>query len=244
MGLSYTEIFKYSDILNPVSVTTLLSAGKLARLGSRSTILDLGSGKAFPSLLWASTFGARVEGFDTNKSYVDYANSRAKMLNLSDRAKYSCQDIGGLRLDGKRDVIASLGLGIAQAYGDCSNGLKSFKNMLHKDGFLIFAEPAWSKKPVSQQVLKTIGEVESNLLTRNEMQQLMEESGFQVLGHFSSSKEDWELYVRPVFAALQEIIESKDELADEARRVMNGFKAEYDAVDQHWNMLLWVAKNR
>jgi hypothetical protein len=38
------------------------------------------------------------------------------------------------------------------------------------------------------------------------------------------------------------IIESKSELADEARKVMNGFKTEYDAVGQHWNMLLWVAK--
>jgi hypothetical protein len=74
------------------------------------------------------------------------------------------------------------------------------------------------------------------------MRQLMGESGFQVLGHFVSSKEDWELYVRPVYTAMHEIIESNSELADEAQKVMNGFKAECDAVGQHWNMLLWVAK--
>jgi cyclopropane fatty-acyl-phospholipid synthase-like methyltransferase len=242
MKLSYTEIFKHSDLLNPVSATTLLSAGKLARLGPKSVILDLGSGKAFPSLLWASTFGAKVEGFEMNKSYVDYANARARMLNLSHRAKYSCGDVKGLRLDGKHDVIASLGLGIAQVYGNYNDALRSFKTMLHKNGFLILAEPAWSRKPVSQHVPETLGETESSFLTENEMQQLIEESGFRVLGHFASSKEDWELYVRPVFTALQEIIENRDELADEAQKIMNGFKAEYDAVDQHWNMLLWVAK--
>jgi len=57
MRLSYTEIFKYSDILNPISQTTLLSAGKLARLEPKKIVLDLGSGKGFPSLMWASIFG-------------------------------------------------------------------------------------------------------------------------------------------------------------------------------------------
>jgi cyclopropane fatty-acyl-phospholipid synthase-like methyltransferase len=218
-------------------------AGKLAQLEPKSVILDLGSGKGFPSLLWANTFGARVEGFDINKNYVEYANSRAKMLNLSHRVKYSCKDIRELRLDRKYNVIASLGLGIAQVYGDNSNALKTFKTMLHKDGILIFAEPVWLKKPVSSEVLKILGEAEESLLTEAEMRQLMGESGFKVLGHFVSSKEDWELYVRPIYTAMQEIIESKSELADEAQKVINDHKAEFDAVGKHWNVLLWVAKN-
>jgi len=217
-------------------------AGKLAQLEPKNLILDLGSGKGFPSILWANTFGVRVEGFDINKNYVEYANLRAKMLNLSSRVKYSCEDVRELRLDRKYNVVASLGLGIAQAYGDNTGALEIFKTMLHKDGILIFAEPVWLKKPVSSEVLKALGEAEDHLLTEAEMWQLMEESGFQVLGRFVSSKEDWELYVRPVYTAMREIIDSKSELADEAREVMNGLKAECDAVGQHWNMLLWVAK--
>jgi ubiquinone/menaquinone biosynthesis C-methylase UbiE len=242
MKLSYTEIFKHSDILNPVSATSLLSAGKLAQLEPKSMILDLGSGKAFPSLLWANTFGVRVEGFDIDKNYVEYANSRAKMLDLSHRVKYSCEDIRELRLDRKYGVVASLGLGIGQVYGEYSDALKIFKTMLHKDGILILAEPVWLAKPVSSEVLKALGEAEDSFLTEAGTRQLMGESGFQVLGQFVSSKEDWELYVRPVYTAMHGIIESKSELADEAQKVMNGFKAESDAVGKHWNMLLWVAK--
>jgi cyclopropane fatty-acyl-phospholipid synthase-like methyltransferase len=230
-------------MLNPISATTLLLAGKLAQMEPKSVILDLGSGKAFPSLLWASTFGARVEGFDINKNYVEYANLHAKMLNLSQRVKYSCKDIRELKLDRKYNMVASLGLGVAQVYGDNSNALKTFKTMLHKDGVLILAEPVWLKKPVSSEVLKVLGEAEESLLTEAEMRHLMGETGFQVLGHFVSSKEDWEIYVRPVYTAMQEIIESKSELADEAQKVMNDHKAEFDAVGQHWNMFLWVAKN-
>ena len=114
--------------------------------------------------------------------------------------------------------------------------------MLHNDGILILAEPVWLAKPVSSKVLEALGETEDSFPTEAGMLQLMGESGFQVLGHFVSSKEDWELYVRPVYTAMHEIIESKSELADEAQKVMNGFKAECDAAGQHWNMLLWVAK--
>jgi 2-polyprenyl-3-methyl-5-hydroxy-6-metoxy-1,4-benzoquinol methylase len=240
--LSYTEIFKYSDILNPISAASLLLAGKLAQLEPKSTVLDLGSGKGFPSLLWANMFGARAEGFDINKDYVAYANSRAKMLNLSHRVKYSCKDIKELRLDRKYDVVAFLGLGMAQMYGEKSDALKIFKTMLHKDGILILAEPVWLAKPVSSEGLKALGETEESFLTEAGLRQLIGESGFQVLGHYVSSKEDWELYVRPIYIAMQEIVKSKVGLADEAQKIMNGFKAEYDAVGQHWNILLWVAK--
>jgi len=242
MKLSYNEIFKHSDMLNPVSPTALFSAGKLAQLESQKIVLDLGSGKGLPSLLWASTFGVQVEGFDINKKYVEYANSRAKMLNLSHRVKYSCKDIKELRFNKKYDVVAFLGLGITHAYGNASDAMKTFKTMLHKDGVLILAEPVWLAKPVSPEALKALGEAENSLLTEFETQQLLEDSGFHVLGRFVSSKEDWELYVRPVYVAMHEIIESGSGLAEEALRVMNGFRAEYDAVGQHWNMVLWAAK--
>jgi len=242
MRLSYNYIFKYSDILDPVSLTALFSAGKLAQLEPKKIVLDLGCGKGFPSLLWASIFGVQVEGFDINQNYVGYANSRARMLNLSHRVKYNCEDVRELRLNRKYDVVASLGLGIAKTYGDVSDALRIFKTMLHKDGFLILAEPVWLMRPISSEVLKALGEVENSFLIKSGMQQLMEDLRFQVLGHFVSSKEDWELYVRPIYTAMHEIIENKSELADEAKRVIDGFKAEYDAVGQHWDMILWVAK--
>jgi cyclopropane fatty-acyl-phospholipid synthase-like methyltransferase len=178
MKLSYTEIFKYSDILNPVSPTTLLLAGKLAQLGPQKKVLDLGSGKGFPSLLWASVFGVRVEGFELNENYVKYANSRARMLNLSSRVEYSCRDIVESRLSRKYDVVASLGLGIAQVYGSNGDALRVFKTMLHKDGILVLAEPVWLAKPVSPKVLKAPGEVEDSLPTKPEMQELLLKSEF------------------------------------------------------------------
>jgi ubiquinone/menaquinone biosynthesis C-methylase UbiE len=244
MKLSYTEIFRYSDILNPVSPTTLLQAGKLAQLGPEKTVLDLGSGKGYPSLLWASVFRARVEGFDVNRSFVGYANSRAVMLNLSSRVKYICGDVKKLRLGKKYDVVASLGLGVARVYGSYSDALKVLKSMLHKGGILVLAEPVWLRRPVSPKVLGALGESENNLVTQAEMQELLLEYGFNELGDFVSLKQDWEIYVRPAYVALQEIIERESRFEDEAQKALDGFRTEYEIVGKHWNMVLWVARSQ
>ena len=93
MKLSYDEIFKYSEIFTPISSITLFKAGKLAELEQNKVILDLGSGKGSPSILWASLFGVNVEGYDVGPNFVQYANSRAKMLNLSNRVKFYFEDV-------------------------------------------------------------------------------------------------------------------------------------------------------
>jgi SAM-dependent methyltransferase len=245
MKLSFTEIFKYSDILNPVSQTMLLQAGKLAQLGPKKTVLDLGSGKGFPSLLWASVFGIRVEGFDVNESFVRFANSRAMMLNLSSRVEYSCRDIKDLRFSRKYDVVASLGLGITEVFGSYHDGLKAFKKMLLCDGVLVFAEPVWLAKPVPSSILKALDTDENSLVTKPEMQKLLKKSDFKELGNFVSSKEDWEIYIRPTYVAMREIInKSERKLAEEAQRVINGFRTEHDVAGQHWDMTLWVVKSQ
>jgi SAM-dependent methyltransferase len=242
MKLSFTEIFKYSDILNPISPAMLLKAGKLAKLEERKTILDLGSGKGLPSLLWASVFGVHIDGFEINRNYVKYANSRARMLNLADRVNYSCRDVQGLKFGRKYDVIASLGLGIGQVYGSIRNAFESFRTILVKQGVVIFAEPIWLAKPVPKKVLKGIGEGENSFPTKLEMQRSIETGSFNVLGNFVSSKEDWELYVKPTDVAMHEIVKNKTELAEDAQKIIDGFKAEYDFANRYWDMVLWVAK--
>ena len=166
------------------------------------------------------------------------------MLNLSSRVKYTCRDVKKLRLGRKYDVVASLGLGVARVYGSYGDALKVLKNMLNKDGVLVFAEPVWLKRPVPPKVLSALGVSEDNFVTQPEMQELLREYGFKKLGDFVSLKEDWEIYVRPTYVALQEIIERESRLENEAQKVLNGFRTQYEIVGKQWNMVLWVARSQ
>ncbi len=242
MELTYNDIFKYSDRLNPISSKTLFLAGKLAELGPEKTLLDLGSGKGFPSLLWASAFGVRVEGFDLNKEGVKYANSYGRLLNLEHLVKYLCRDVRRLKLSYKYDAVASLGIGIGEVYGTAKTALQNFRLMLNKGGFLILAEPVWLIKPVPKGVQKALKTSEESLCTKVEMERLIKDHNFEVRGSYVSTKEDWEYYVRPVNVAMRETMKGQPELLSECQAVINGFQAEYHAAGKYWDMILWVAK--
>ena len=242
MKLSFDGIFKYSDVLNPISPATLLKAGKLAELNPDKIILDLGSGKGTPALLWASLFGVKVEGYDFGPNFVQYANSHAELLNLSYRVKFFYKDIKELKVTRTYDAAAFLGLGAENIFGSIPKALKQLREMLHSDGILFFAEPIMLVKDVPIEVRENLGVVEEQFMTKSAFLNMIENSGFQVKGSFVSSKEDWELYIHPVNWAMNEIMKSSSELVEEARMVIKNFKAEYDAVDQYWNMILWVAK--
>lgn len=240
MTLSYDDVFKYSEILNPISSNTLFLAGKLAQLNPKKKVLDLGSGKGFPSLLWASLFGVQIEGYDLEEQFVEYANLHANLLNLSHQVMYYSKDVKELYVERKFDIVASLGLGIVQIYGTIHDGLKHLKKMLRLGGFLIFAEPIWLVKPVPSEILDCLGAVEDHFLTKPEFHKLIKDLGFHVKGCFISTKIDWDLYLNPVTRAMNEIIEIESELAEEAKMMRDSFKAEYDFVGQYWNMTLWV----
>jgi cyclopropane fatty-acyl-phospholipid synthase-like methyltransferase len=235
----YDEIFKYSDILNPVSLQTLLSAGKLAKLGSKKTLIDLGSGKGFPSLFLASTFGVQVEGLDLSEINVDHANSRAKLLSLSSRTKYFQQDLKGFVPSKKYDVVLSLGIE-PELYGGRKAAFDLFRNTLKESGVVLYTEPLWTKRPVNPHILKTLCSHEDSFLTLDEMQQLIRNMKFQELGHFVSSKDDWDLYVRPPIRALHEMIQAKKGPADDLQVFLDDFKMEYEAAGRDWDVALWV----
>lgn len=239
--LSFDDIFKHTDIFNPISLQTLHAAGKLAELGPEKTLIELGCGKGYPSLFWASTFGVQVEGIDIDKSYVDYANSKAKLLHLLDKAHFHCQNLRDFVPTKKFDVVSSLGIE-SDLYGGKAKAFGLFKSMLKEGGIIIFSEPVWRKRPVEPQILKSFRCTNESFLTMAEMDKLMRDNGLKQLEYFVASKEDWELYARAPILGLQEIIKSNNELAIEAESMLENFRTEYTAAGKHWDNVLWVLK--
>ncbi len=241
MRIPFEDIFKNTEIYNPISQQTLLSAGKFAQMDPGKTIIDLASGSGYPSLLWTSLFGVHVTGYDIGEKYVAYANTRAKMLNLEEKAQYFCQDLKNFTTEKKYDIVAALGFDVS-IYGSRIEALNRFKSMLKSNGTIILAEPYWIEKPVPQYLLKAFNLPQDSFITLQEMQQLLSKQGLKEIWHVSSIKEDWEIYVRPVFLTMQQYINDHPELTQDAQAIIDNFKTEYDAATKYWNMALWVLK--
>ena len=239
--ISYDEIFKYSDIFNPISLQTLQAAGKLANFAPGKTLVDLGCGKGFPALFWASIFGVQVEGFDRSQTYVDYSNARAKLLNLSHLACFFRQDLKSFQFTKKYDVVASLGVGV-EVFGGWFRAFKFFRSLLKDGGVVLFGEPVWTSRPVKPEVLRSLQCKEDTFLTLLETRRQLHDLNLQELGVYVASKDDWELYVRPPIIALQEIIKNKPDLAAEAQAFPADFRMEHEAAGRDWEMVLWALK--
>ncbi|MCW4005854.1 MAG: class I SAM-dependent methyltransferase [Candidatus Bathyarchaeota archaeon] len=241
MQLSFTEIFRNSDLLNPVSAKTLFSAGKAAGMAPGISVIDLASGKASPSLRWASTFGVTVEGYERSQVAVDYANARAKLLHLNEQAKYFCQDIADFTPNKKYDVVAALGFDV-YIYGGRTQALQKLKSMLKPDGTIILTEPIYTQKPVDPRVLKELGITQEAYLTLDEMQQTFTQNNLKIIYQNTSTKQDWEQYVQPLLTTLPQIIKEKPDLKADAQNMIDHFKAERDNAPQHWSVALWTLK--
>ena len=230
--IPFEEIFKNTEIFNPVSHQTLFSAGILAQMDPSKTIIDLASGRGYPSLLWTSLFGVQVTGYDIGKKYVAYANTRAKMLNLEEKAQYFCQDLKNFAPEKKYDIVSALGFDI-NIYGSRIEALNRFKSMLNSNGTIILAEPYWIEKPVPQCILKTFNVTQDSFITLQEMQQLLSQQKLKEIWHAISTKEDWEIYVRPIFLTMQQYINDHPELTQDAQAIIDNFKTEYAAATKY-----------
>jgi hypothetical protein len=66
---------------------------KLADVGPKDFVIDLGSGDGRIVLTAAKVFGARGFGVDINEKLVKEANESAKIQGIADRASFSTQDL-------------------------------------------------------------------------------------------------------------------------------------------------------
>jgi hypothetical protein len=202
----------------------------------------VGSGKGFPALLWSSTFEIQVIGFDFNSESVRHAKIQAELLHLSHRAKFTCRDVRELKPRRKYDVLACLGIALAEVYGSIMTPWETFKQMLKPDGFLVLAEPVWTLRPVPKKVQSDLGVPEDGLCTETEMNRMLEDCGYELIRFFVSTKEDWEFYVGPVYVAMQETARNRPELSNDSQALTKGFQAWYEAAGIYWDMCLWVAR--
>ncbi len=240
--MTWNDAFKHTNRLNPISVQTLLLAGKVAEFGPDKVLLDLGCGKGLPSLLWSSTFGIQVNGFDFNSESVRQANAQAELFHLSHRVKFTCHDVRELKSHRKYDVLACLGIGLTEVYGSIMVPLETFKQMLKPDGFLVLAEPVWLSQPVPKGVQKDLGLTEEELCSETKMNRILEDCGYELIRFIVSTREDWEFYVRPIYVSMKELARNRPELSNDSQALMKGFQAWYEAAGIYWDMCLWVAR--
>lgn len=143
-------------------------------IGNRKSIIDLGCGKGAVLINLAKKFDIKAIGVDIVESFINEAKNYAISHLVADKVEFKTEDIlETLKKSFKAD-IAIYGYD-SEILGDLKNTVQQLANIIKEDGYILL-EFMYSDQP------------DDELLSNKEMQNIIEQTGFQLLDRI-----DWDI---------------------------------------------------
>ncbi|HXG68618.1 MAG TPA: class I SAM-dependent methyltransferase [Blastocatellia bacterium] len=208
------------------SASTRKAFSMLADLPPQPKILDIGCGPGKQTLDLAALTDGEIIAVDNHQPYLDALEEQARQQGLSDRIRVMNTDMFALKFpEASFDVIWAEGsiyiIGFAR-------GLKEWKALLRKSGYLAASELTWLKPDPPDEARKYLEEaypamqdVEGNL-------QIIKDSGYKTVDYFALPESAWwDDYYAPLEGRLK-ILQEKYKGDEEALAVLEMERAEID----------------
>lgn len=171
-------------IMNPVSETKLILAGKYANLKPGMSVLDVGSGNGTLLHLWHKAFGICGTGIELQKESA----SRAKELLRGTGITVIEEDAAAYVPNESYDVVSVFGT--AFIFGGTEAALNHLAGYVKDGGCLVIGDRVWKKTVVPPEFAREWAEVP----TAFELTSAARELGFTLTGMISASSDDWDRY--------------------------------------------------
>ena len=166
-----------------------LELGDNMKLGKDSSILDIGSGLGGPARTLAEEYGCHVTGIDLTQAFCDAAQQMSKWVNLDGRVTFQQGDATSLPFAGNQ-FDAAMTIHVAmnilakdKMYSEAkrvikSGGIFAVYDVLQGEGGDVLFPVPWARKPSI-----------SHLVTRDELEALLTQVGFEILQINDSTEE-------------------------------------------------------
>jgi SAM-dependent methyltransferase len=177
------------EIQNPTSEEKLLLLGKRLRLGSKSRVLDIASGRGGPALILAREFGCRIDGIEIAPEFYATAVERAQGRGLSQLVSFRLADASQETLPvAEYDVAVCLGASFV--YGSLADTVEALAPAVKPGGHVVVGEPFWRRLPLPDDY-EHRGDPWTTLA---DTVVIFETSGLPVVSVIASSEDDWDRY--------------------------------------------------
>ena len=166
-----------------------LELGCQMNLGKDSDVLDIGSGLGGPARTIAQEYGCRVTGIDLTQAFCDAARQLSKWVNLDSRVMFQQGDATSLPFeDNQFDAAMTIHVAMNipakdKMYTEAKRVIKSggvfavYDVLKGEGGDVLFPVP-WAREPSI-----------SHLVTHDEMEALLTQSGLEILQINDSTEE-------------------------------------------------------
>jgi ubiquinone/menaquinone biosynthesis C-methylase UbiE len=166
-----------------------LELGRQMNLREDSDVLDIGSGLGGPARTIAQEYGCHVTGIDLTQAFCDAALQLSKWINLDSHVMFQQGDATSLpfkenQFDTAMTIHVAMNIPAKdKMYAEAkrvikSDGIFAVYDVLKGEGGDVLFPVPWAREPLI-----------SHLVTRNEMEALLTQAGFEVLQENDSTEE-------------------------------------------------------
>jgi len=189
----YDIIHRYHAIMNPVDEAKLDLLFDLLRLGPKSKIIDIGSGKGEMLIRLAEKYSVKGIGIDKSPYSIRDAEKRKKERLPGADLKFLEMDGASYKPDEGQLADLSMCIGASWIYDGYRNTIRALSRMTKPLGYVMSGEPYWRKEP-PEEYLKVEAFPKSLFDTHVGNATSGEKEGLRLIYTLDSSEESWDRY--------------------------------------------------
>lgn len=233
-------------IHNPFTPDKYDTLGRVLRLESGASVLDLGSGSGEMLCTWARDFGITGTGVDMSQLFYEQAKRRAEELDVADQVRFIHDDATGYVANEKVDVAACVGA--TWIGGGVSGAIELLSKSLVSNGIILIGEPYWRRKPQSEAAIKGCGAGRlSDFLMLPELIAGFGDLGYDVVEMVLADLEGWDRYEAAKWLTMRRWLEHNpdDDFAPNVRSQLSSEPTRYASYTREyvgWDVFALMAR--
>ncbi len=188
MLIRLAEIYENTEILSPIDMETWDQIAKTCGLAPQARVLELASGKGAFGLHLARRFACRVDGFDINPEFVDYAKQRTSEQSLTARVTFTCHDVNSLSVE---QAAYDLGVSLGALYIFRGAGWRILMTGVKKDGYVAVSDLFCKKDPPPKELMEVFFEEEGEPHTLEDIRRWYIDRGMRIVREIECSRGAW-----------------------------------------------------
>lgn len=174
-----------------------ITAGKLANLNEKSTILDIACGTGVASINLVKKFGCKAVAVDIEKSFIDEGKKNAVGLGIDNKIDFIVSDFNQLKLK-KNSFDMIIAEGGALSYIGRSSGLKQAHSLLKKNGYIEISDLIMKSKYLSKNIESAFSLEGLDLETEESYRALLKLNRFEIIFCSYIAQQYWEEYYQNI----------------------------------------------
>ena len=189
----YHLAFAHHRIMNPLSEDLLRLIGQHTIPGPGATVLDIGSGKGYASLLFARDFAAQTTQVDVSEQWTEYARRLFDEQGLARQTEIHTMDADTFLIEPRRYRLI-LCFGTTPVYGGFSEALSRLRDGLCEGGSIAVGEIS-CEGSLPKRLRDYLYHHEWRIYQMKELLNAIADQGFDPMFAFRSTEREWDTYM-------------------------------------------------